>query len=143
MKNGQCDVAFVTSGLGNATIKELGTSKKLVFIPVEGEALANLTKKYPFYVEWKIPKDTYGTAADTTTAAVMNIMLVSKKLPDEVVYDLVSGFYSEKGLETIGASHATAKREIKLDTALRGIQGTAVQLHPGAVKFYKEKGLLK
>ena len=143
MKNGQCDVAFVTSGLGNATIKELGTTKKIVFVPVEGDALKNLTKKYPFYVEWKIPKTTYGTDADTTTAAVMNIMLVSKKLPDAVVYDLLDGFYSEKGLATIGASHATAKREIKLDTALRGLKGTSVQLHPGAEKFYKDKGILK
>jgi TRAP transporter TAXI family solute receptor len=143
MKNGQCDVAFVTSGLGNATIKELGTTKKIVFVPVEGEALKNLTKKYPFYVEWKIPKATYGTDADTTTAAVMNIMLVSKKLPDAVVYDLLDGFYSEKGLATIGASHATAKREIKLDTALRGLKGTSIQLHPGAEKFYKDKGILK
>ena len=48
-----------------------------------------------------------------------------------------------KGLETIGAAHATAKREIKLDTALRGLKGTSVKLHPGAEKFYKEKGLLK
>jgi TRAP-type uncharacterized transport system substrate-binding protein len=46
-------------------------------------------------------------------------------------------------LETIGAAHATAKREIKLDTALRGLKGTSVKLHPGAEKFYKEKGLLK
>ena len=143
MKNGQCDVAFVTSGLGNATIKELGTTKKIVFVPVEGEALKNLTKKYPFYVEWKIPKATYGTDADTTTAAVMNIMLVSKKLPDAVVYDLLDGFYSEKGLATIGASHATAKREIKPETALRGLKGTSVKLHQGAEKYYKDKGILK
>lgn len=143
IKNGQCDVAFVTSGLGNATIKELGTAKEIVFVPVEGEALQKLIKKYPFYVEWKIPKETYGTKADTTTAAVMNIMLVSKNLPDAVVYDLLEGIYSPKGLETIGASHATAKREIKPETALRGIKGTSVQLHPGAEKYYKDKGLLK
>ena len=143
IKNGQCDVAFVTSGLGNATIKELGTSKEIVFVPVEGEALKKLTAKYPFYVEWKIGKDVYGTKADTTTAAVMNIMLVSKNLSDDVVYDLVKGFYDPKGLETIGAAHATAKREIKLETALRGLKGTSVKLHPGAEKFYKEKGLLK
>ena len=142
IKNGQCDVAFVTSGLGNATIKELGTAKEIVFVPVEGEALKKLTEKYPFYVEWTIPKDVYGTKADTTTAAVMNIMLVSKNLSDDVVYDLIKGFYDPKGLETIGASHATAQREIKLETALRGIKGTSVQLHPGAVKFYKEKGML-
>lgn len=143
IKNGQCDVAFVTSGLGNATIKELGTAKEIVFVPVEGEALKNLIAKYPFYVEWTIPKDVYGTQKDTTTAAVMNIMLVSKNLSDDVVYDLLSGIYDPKGLEIIGASHATAKREIKPETALRGIQGTSVKLHPGAVKYYKEKGLLK
>ncbi|MBQ3863029.1 MAG: TAXI family TRAP transporter solute-binding subunit, partial [Schwartzia sp.] len=125
------------------TKKELGTTKKIVFVPVEGEALKKLTAKYPFYVEWKIPKDTYGTANDTVTAAVMNIMLVSKNLSDDVVYDLLEGIYSDKGLETIGASHATAKREIKLETALRGIQGTSVKLHPGAEKFYKDKGILK
>ena len=143
IKNGQCDVAFVTSGLGNATIKELGTAKEIVFVPVEGEALKRLTAKYPFYVEWKIPKETYGTKVDTTTAAVMNIMLVSKNLSDDVVDDLRTGIYSQKGLETIGASHATAKREIKPETALRGIKGTSVKLHPGAEKYYKEKGMLK
>ena len=143
IKNGQCDVAFVTSGLGNATIKELGTAKEIVFVPVEGEALKRLTAKYPFYVEWKISKETYGTKVDTTTAAVMNIMLVSKNLSDDVVYDLLTGIYSQKGLETIGASHATAKREIKPETALRGIKGTSVKLHPGAEKYYKEKGMLK
>ena len=143
IKNGQCDVAFVTSGLGHATIKELGTAKEIVFVPVEGEALKRLTAKYPFYVEWKIPKETYGTKVDTTTAAVMNIMLVSKNLSDDVVYDLLTGIYSQKGLETIGASHATAKREIKPETALRGIKGTSVKLHPGAEKYYKEKGMLK
>lgn len=141
MKNGQCDVAFVTSGLGNATIKELGVTKEIVFIPVEGDALKNLIAKYPFYVEWTIPKDVYGTNEDTTTAAVMNIMLVSKDLSDDVVYDLLSGIYSDKGLETIGASHATAKKEIKIENALRGLKGTSVQLHPGAIKFYTEKGL--
>lgn len=143
MKNGQCDVAFVTSGLGNATIKELGTAKEVVFVPVDGEALKNLTKKYPFYIEWKIPKETYGTKADTVTAAVMNVMLVSKNLSDDVVYDLLDGIYSQKGLEGIGASHATAKREIKPDTALRGITGTSLKLHPGAEKYYKAKGIIK
>jgi TRAP transporter TAXI family solute receptor len=143
MKNGLCDAAFVTSGLGNATILELGTSKKISFIPVEGEALSKLIEKYPFYIESKIPKETYKTDADTTTAAVMNIMLVAKDLPDDVVYDLLTNIYSDAGLEAIGASHATAKANIKPDTALRGIVGTSVPLHGGAEKYYKEKGVLK
>ena len=143
MLNGQCDAAFVTSGLGNATIRKLGESRKIVFVPVEGAALQRLTQKYPFYINWTIPKEAYGTDADTTTAAVMNIKLASRKLPDDVVYNMLSGFYSEQGLQTIGASHATAQREIKLATALRDIHGTSIQLHPGAERFYREKGMLQ
>jgi TRAP transporter TAXI family solute receptor len=143
MKNGLCDVAFVTSGLGNATIMELGTSKKISFVPVEGKALEKLIQKYPFYIEVKIPKETYKTDEDTTTAAVMNIMLVSKSLPDEVVYDILENIYSPAGLEAIQGSHATAKANIMPETALRGIEGTSVPLHDGAVQYYKDKGVLK
>lgn len=143
MKNGLCDAAFVTSGLGNATIRELGVSKKIAFVPVEGQALQNLLKKYPFYIEAKIPKEVYGADTDTTTAAVMNIMLVDVKLPDDVVYDLLENIYSEKGLEAIQASHGTAKANIRPETALRGIEGTSVPFHSGAVKYYKAKGMME
>ncbi|MDR1510731.1 MAG: TAXI family TRAP transporter solute-binding subunit [Synergistaceae bacterium] len=143
MKNGMCDVAFVTSGLGNATIQELGTSKKIAFVPVEGEALGRLLKKYPFYIEAAIPADIYKTAKDVTTAAVMNIMLVDKDLPAEVVYDLLENIYSPAGLEAIQASHATAKANIGIGTATRGIEGTSVPFHDGAIMFYLEKGVLK
>ncbi len=143
MKNGQCDVAFVTSGLGNATIMELGTGRKIAFVPVEGEPLKNLLKKYPFYIEATIPAATYGTDRDTTTAAVMNIMLVDVKLPNEVVYDLLDNIYSPKGLDVIQASHATAKANILPETALRGIEGTSVPFHDGAIQYYKAKGMMK
>jgi len=143
MKNNLCDAAFVTSGLGNATIRELGVSKKIAFVPVDGEARQRLIKKYPFYIESVIPAAVYGTETDTNTAAVMNIMLVDVKLPADVVYDLLTNIYSPNGLEAIGASHAQAKNHIKPETALRGIVGTSVPFHDGAIKYYKEKGLLQ
>ena len=143
MKNGQCDAAFVTSGLGNATIRELGVTKKIAFVPVEGEARQRLIKKHPFYIESVIPAAVYGTDADSQTVAVMNIMLVDVKLPADVVYDLLTNIYSPEGLAAIGASHAQAKNHIKPETALRGIVGTSVPLHEGALKYYKEKGMLQ
>ena len=143
MKNGLCDAAFVTSGLGNATIRELGTTKKIAFVPVEGEFLNKLIAKYPFYVPFTIPASVYGAEKDTTTAAVMNIMLVDVKLPDAVVYDLLDNIYSPKGLEAIHAAHGTAKANIMPETALRGILGTSVPLHSGAAKYYKDKSMIK
>lgn len=136
MKNGQCDAAFVTSGLGNATIKELAAQTEISFIPVEGEALARLIEKYPYFMEGTIPAETYGTTQSYTTAAVMNIMLVDKDLPEEVVYDLTRGIY--ENLDTIRASHKTAENNISLENALRGIQ---IPLHGGAVRYYQEVGL--
>ena len=143
MKNNLCDAAFVTSGLGNATIRELGVSHKIAFVPVDGDARKRLIQKYPFYIESVIPAASYGTDADTQTAAVMNIMLVDVKLPADVVYDLLTNIYSPAGLEAIGAAHGQAKTHIKPETALRGIIGTAVPFHDGAIKYYKEKGLLQ
>ena len=136
MKNGQCDVAFVTSGLGNATITELGVTKTIVFIPVEGEALKRLCDKYPCYFEGTIPAATYGTESDTTTAAVMNIMLVSKDLPDEVVYDMLVGIFDQE-LATIQGSHKTAAANISLEQALRVVP---IKVHPGAKAFYEDRG---
>ena len=143
MKNGRLDAAFVTSGLGNATIRELGVTHKVAFVPVEGDALKNLIKKNPYYIEGIIPANVYGAEKDTTTAAVMNIMLVHEKLPADIVYDLLANIYSPAGLEAIGASHNTARGNIKPETALRGIVGTSVPLHDGAIRYYKDKGMMK
>ncbi len=143
IKNGRIDAAFVTSGLGNATIRELGVSKKVAFVPVEGEARQKLIKKHPFFIETTIPAAVYGTASDTQTAAVMNILIADKKLPPAVVHDLLKNIFSPSGLDTIHASHATAKAHIKPETALRGIVGTSVPLHDGAIRYYKEAGLMK
>jgi len=142
MKNGLCDVAFVTSGLGNATILELGVSKTIYFVPVQGAPLRKLIELYPFYIDAVIPKEVYGTQQDTRTAAVINIMLVHKDLPNEVVYDMLENIYSPAGVAYIGASHATAAENIMLSTALRGIRGTVIPLHDGAAQFYRAKGML-
>jgi TRAP-type uncharacterized transport system substrate-binding protein len=67
----------------------------------------------------------------------MNIMLVAKDLPDDVVYDITQA--SMIIWTRLHASHATAKSNISLENALRGV---TIPLHPGAEKYYKEKGIV-
>lgn len=136
MKNGLVDAVFVTSGIPNATVMELGTSADIVVVPIEGEGLKNLTEKYPFFVPEVIPADTYGTDTDVNTVAVRNIMLVSKELPDEVVYDLTKGIFDN--IEDIKASHATAAKHISLENSHIGVE---IPFHPGAIKYYEEQGI--
>ncbi len=136
MKNGLVDAVFVTSGIPNATVMELGTTSEIVLVPIEGDGLKNLTEKYSFFVPEIIPADTYGTETDINTVTVRNIMLVRKDLPDEVVYDLTKGIF--ENIEDIKASHATAAKHISLENSHIGV---GIPFHPGAIKYYEEQGI--
>lgn len=136
MKNGLVDAVFVTSGIPNATVMELGVGSEIVVVPIEGEGLKNLTAKYSFFVPEVIPAATYKTATDVNTVTVRNIMLVSKDLPDEVVYDMTKGIF--ENIDAIKASHATAAKHISLENSHIGVN---IPFHPGAVKYYEEKGI--
>lgn len=138
MKNGLVDAVFVTSGIPNATIMELGTVADIVVVPIEGEGFANLKAKYPFFVEATIPKETYGTTGDVQTATVRNILLVREELPEEVVYDMTKGVFDN--ISDIKASHATSEKHISLENSQIGV---GIPLHPGAAKYYKEKGIIE
>lgn len=138
MRNGLVDAAFVTSGIPNATVMDLGTTNKIRIIPIEGEGMKTLQTKYPFFTSSVIPAGTYGNAADINTATIMNILIVQKDLSDEVVYMMTKGFFENIG--KIQDTHSAAKKHINMETALEGM---VVPLHPGAERYYKEVGKLK
>ena len=98
MLRGECDAAFVTSGLGNATVKKLAAAKKVVFVPVEGEARQRLIQQFPVLVEWSIPKEVYGTDADAPDKGVYGGCDVSGNVGGSATVDLTGG--------TIGVSES-------------------------------------
>ncbi|AOT70522.1 TAXI family TRAP transporter solute-binding subunit [Geosporobacter ferrireducens] len=138
MKNGLIDAAFVTSGIPNATVMELGTTNKIVIVPIEGEGAKNLIEKYPFFVEEVIPASTYDTDTDVNTVSVRNIMIIREELPEEVVYEITKGIF--ENIEEIKASHNTANTHLSLENSQIGIN---IPFHPGAEKYYKEVGIIK
>ena len=136
LKNNMVDAVFVTSGIPNATIMELGTTSKIVLVPIEGEGLATLKENYPFFVEATIPADVYDTDTDIQTATVRNIMIVNESLPVDVAYDLTKGIFENIG--DIQAAHATAQKHITLENSHIGVD---IPFHEGAIKYYEEAGL--
>ena len=100
--------------------------------------LAKLHKAYPFFVASTIPAKTYkGIDTDTKTPAVMAILITNDSVPADQIYAFLTGMFDN--LKDIAAVHAKGK-EITLKGALDGL---TAPLHPGAEKFYKEKGLIK
>lgn len=135
MKNGQCDAAFVTSGLPNGTVLELATSYDMVVVPIDGEGSDKLVEKYPFFSKTIVPADTYNNKEDIPTVFVYNIMLVNDELSDDLVYDMLTVIF--ENIAGIKASHNAANKNIDISF---GVEDIKIPLHPGAAKFWQEKG---
>lgn len=135
MKNGQCDAAFVTSGLPNSTVSELAFSYDMVIVPIDGAGRDKLIETYPFFSSSIIPAGTYNNEADVESVFVYNIMLVNKDLSDDMVYDMMDCIFND--LPSIKASHNTADQNIDVTF---GVDDVKIPLHDGAVKWWKDHG---
>ena len=137
MKNGQCDAVFVTSGLPNSTIMDLGVQYDMVIVPIDGEGRDKLVAEYPYYAKSVIPAGTYNNTEDVEGLFVYNIMLVRKDLSDDMVYDMLQGIF--ENISTIKASHNAADKNIDISFGVDDIQ---LPLHPGAEAFWRDNGYI-
>ena len=135
-KDNQIDVGFVVAGFPTASIMDLTTTKDVGLLSFDDAFLATLSKAHPYFVSSLIPKGTYrGIDTDIKTPAVMAMLVTHDKVKDSVIYEFLKGMYAN--IDGVHASHATAK-QITLQNALSGV---TLPVHPGAVKFFKEKGI--
>lgn len=137
-KDNQIDAGFVVAGYPVAAIMDLTTTKDVDLLNFDDASLAHLNKQYPFLVKSVIPGKTYrGIDQDRATPAVMAILITYDEAPEADIYEFTKAMF--EGIDDIHASHAKG-REINLETALDGL---TAPLHPGAAKYYKEKGMIK
>jgi TRAP transporter TAXI family solute receptor len=135
MKNRQLDATLQSAGLGVASIRDLATSTDIVMVEIPAEIVKKIGA--PF-VEATIPANTYrGQESEVKTAAVVNYLVTHSDVSDAVAYQMTKLVFDSLG--ELAAAHSAGKN-IKLDKALDGMP---VPLHPGAEKFYKEKGMIK
>ncbi len=136
MKNRQLDATLQSAGLGVASIRDLASSVKIVVVPVPADVVAKIGD--PAYQATSIPANTYdGQTTDVPAVAINNFLVTHQGVSDELVYKMTKALF--ENLDQMVAAHAAAKG-ISLDNAL---QGMPVPLHPGAEKYYREKGVLK
>jgi TRAP transporter TAXI family solute receptor len=134
IKNRQLDATLQSAGLGVASIRDLAISLPITVIPVPADVVEKIGQPY---VPATIPAGTYeGQSEDVATAAVGNVLVTHSDVSDETVYRMTNLLY--ENLEKLAAAHAAAK-SIKLENAM---QGLPIPLHPGAERYFKEKGLL-
>lgn len=138
LKLGNIDAAFLTAGIPTSAVEQLAAEVNIKIIPVPTDIYQALKQKYPFYAQVVIPAGTYkGVNEDVQTVAVMSMLLVHKNVPDDVVYTMVKILF-EHADELKQKVQKQSVQYISLDHALDGI---SIPLHPGAYKYYEEKGI--
>ena len=134
MKNRQLNATLQSAGLGVASLKDLSTSTDINVVSVPK---AVVDKIGPPFVSAIIPANTYtGQDKDVPTAAVGNYLVTSSAVSDDLAYQMTKLVF--ESLPELANAHAAGK-EIKLENAATG---SPVPLHPGAIRYYKEKGLI-
>ena len=135
IQDGNIDAAVVTAGTPTSAIEGLAAQKPVAILGISDDKIAELQAEYPFYAVDVIPAGTYGLESEVKTVAVMAMLVAHKDADEEIIYNVTKALYENTG--DIG--HAKGEF-IKAETALDGI---GIKVHPGAAKYYKEKGLIE
>jgi hypothetical protein len=138
LKDRKIDAFFWDGGLPTAAVTDLGATPgiKIKLIGHE-DAIPKMREKYgPLYVKGIIPAKTYpGQDVDVPIAVVWNLLVCNEKMKGDVVYDIVKTLFEHKPeLVTV---HKEA-RHLGLEPQAGG---SPIPIHPGAVRYFTEKGL--
>jgi TRAP transporter TAXI family solute receptor len=139
LKDGKIDAFFWVGGLPTAAITDLGATPGIKMkVLNSADAVPKMREKYgPLYVKGVIPAKTYpGQDADVPIAVVWNVLICNEKMKGDVAYDILKTLFDHKA--ELVASHRDA-RYLFLETQAGG--GSPIPFHPGAIRYYAEKGI--
>lgn len=139
LQDGRADALFYTVGLGASAIQQLALTTRINLVTVDPAKLRALGQKYPFYANFIIPSGVYrGVEVSTPTVAVLSMWLASDGLSADSVYKIMKATFDN--LAEFKKIHPNLERYFDLKKAVRNLP---VPLHPGAERYWKEKGVIK
>jgi TRAP transporter TAXI family solute receptor len=138
LRDNKLDAFFCVAGAPTTAIVDLAIGKDIVVLDIDDAHAAQLRQKYPFYTQFPVPAGSYrGQSGEIKTVAVKATFVVSKKIPEDTVYQLTKNLFESRN-EIISA-HA---KGTELSTAY-AVDGISIPFHPGAEKYFQEIGALR
>jgi hypothetical protein len=138
LQDGRIDAFFYTVGHPSGAIKEATAGRRKVhFVPITG--VEKLLAKNPFYAKARIPIKVYPGAtnkSDVQTFGVKATFVTSAKVPDKVVYAITKEVFDNfEDFKKLHPAYEVLTKENMLE-------GMSAPVHPGAMKYYKEAGMM-
>ena len=133
------DGYIISGSLGQSRqMKAMASGKCKLADLGSDEEIQNVINRLPYYYEYTIPSGTYpNQESDVKTVATGTLLIVNESISDDLVYEITKNLF--ENVDTLVQSQDIAK-EITLES---GINVSGLPLHPGAERYYKEKGVLK
>jgi len=138
LQDGRIDAYFYTVGHPNGSVKEATAGKRKVkIVPITD--VDELIRKYPFYAKSVIPASLYPAAendGDTVTYGVKATLVTSADVPEDIVYTITKEVF--ENLEDFKGLHPS----FAVLTKENMLEGNSAPYHAGALKYFKEAGLI-
>jgi TRAP transporter TAXI family solute receptor len=139
LKDRKIDAFFWVGGVPTAAVTDVGATPGLkIKLIGHDEAIPKMREKYgPLYVRGTIPAKSYpGQDADVPIAVVWNLVVCHENMKGDVAYDIVKTLFERK--PELVAVHKEAGW-LALEPQAAG--GSPIPFHPGAIRYFKEKGI--
>lgn len=139
LKDGHSDVYMAVTSLPQATILDLNFQPGIRLIGVDDAHMKKILEIEPGLMPYTVPPNTYdGQTEPVLTPATVTQIIVGKDVPDEMVYQIVKTLY-----DSWPELAQVKKKDIEDSKPDQALLGNRIEVHPGALKYYKEKGYAK
>lgn len=135
---GKIDAMVFTAGHPNGLIQEITANCGARLVPVEGRHVEELIHKNPYFSMTAIPGAMYtGNPKNISTFGMKATLLTTSDMDDEAVYQLTKAVFENfDSFKTLHFVFATLDKERMINA------GLIAPLHPGALRYYREVGLV-
>ncbi len=139
--NNQLDAFWLFTAFPSGAVIMAAQTNDIILINLDADAEKfGFYEKYPYFTKLAIPAKTYkGVDVDTPSFQDSTLLVANTDTPEDLVYKLLSIVFSKEGL----AHMVSQKKTFEEMSIKKGIKGIVTPMHPGAIRFWKEKGILK
>ena len=139
--NNQLDAFWLFTAFPSGAVIMAAQTNDIALLDLNKDAEeSGFYKAFPYFDKLEIPAGTYkGVESATKSFQDSTLWVANSKVPADVVYKMLSVMFTDEGL----AHMVGQKKTFKEMSVKNGIKGIVTPMHPGAIKFWKEKGVLK
>lgn len=139
MKDGHSDCYMAVTSCPQSTIIDLNFRPGVRFLPIDKAHMDKILQTEPGLMPTVIPKTAYkGLDKDVPAVGTVTCIIINKSVSDDLAYKIVKTLY-----EAWPELAKVKKQAIEDSKPEKAAEGARIPIHPGALKYYKEKGWVK